>query len=81
MYGFSDNDKEINDDVELTINIRTSEFNVAKSDKRFNEDETYVILIYVLDLTKIRGSLSIDYISEVLIYSSERELLEIYHLQ
>ena len=81
MYGFSDNDKEINDDVEFTINIRTSEFNVAKSDKRFNEDETYVILIYVLDLIKIRGSLSIDYISEVLKYSSERELLEIYHLQ
>ena len=81
MYGFSDNDKEINDDVELTINIRTSEFNVAESDKRFNEDETYVILIYVLDLIKIRGSLSIDYISEVLKYSSERELLEIYHLQ
>ena len=79
MYGFGDENKETND-IELTINIRTTGFDVAKSDEGYNEDETNVILPYVLDLTKIRGTSTTDYISKVLIYSSKREL-EMYHLQ
>ena len=80
MYGFGENEKETNDDVELTINIRTTGYDVTKSDEGYNEDETNVIYPYVLDLTAIRGTSTTDYVSKVLIYSSKREL-EMYQLQ
>ena len=82
MYGLGDNDntKETNDDIQLTINIRTTGVDVAESDKEYNENENDAIVPYVLDLTKIRGTSQTDYISKVLIYSSKREL-EMYHFQ
>ena len=85
-YGFSGDKKQkentLNDDAtELTINLRTTGFDVAESEKEYNEDENIVLVPYVFDLKKIRRvETSEDYISKILIYSSKREL-EMFHLK
>ena len=84
QYGFGDDDEEKKDNlkddsIQLRINLRITGFDVSAA-KEYNENEANVLVPYVLDLKKIRGDSTTDYISKVLIYSSKREL-EMYHLK
>ncbi|MBO6243521.1 MAG: hypothetical protein J6O41_03005, partial [Clostridia bacterium] len=74
QYGFSgdneENENSLDDDaIELTINLRTTGFDVFVSEKEYNEDENKVLVPYVFDLKKIREEDALeDYISKILIY-------------
>ena len=84
IYGLGEEDKakkeKLKDEsISLNITLRINGKKVDTQDFGYNEDETLVLVPYVLDLLEIRGNdKKDDYVSKVLLFSNTREMQMFY---
>ena len=77
MYGLGENGEEIGDDNTANIVIKNGGTDLTTEGK-FPSSEPYSAIPYVIDLIKIRGTKTKDYVSKILFYSNTREMQMFY---
>ena len=77
MYGLGENGEEISEDNTANIVIKNGGTDLTTEGK-FPSSEPYSAIPYVIDLIKIRGTKTQDYVSKILFYSNTREMQMFY---
>ena len=77
MYGVGENGEELGEDNTANIVIKNGGTDLSTEGK-FPSAEPYSAIPYVIDLIKIRGTKTQDYVSKILFYSNTREMQMFY---